>query len=333
MFSSITLIAAFALGPGSPTAHAAELELWSITDFGDDGALDGQDGWTAGWDEDPWVVYGGIAYSSTDEGTDGQTYGEGTALDNWIVRGDDGEDIRLSAEMFNEDDDALGVVLHRSADDTFYLLVRSGDDGPAPAGRVDEPSLILIRVEGGDGEVLASEATGQQSEEFSLSVSFDDGAIVASLDGQTLIEVDDPDPLPAGTAGFYAYNAGYDGGGSNTNAGATGITLYGLDEDDDGVVDDQDNCEETANPGQDDEDVDGIGNLCDDDYGENPGDSGGGDDTGDVGGPTDRPIKLSPGGCSCSSGPSTTSWGMALPLMGLLALRRRSPKPRRCPTS
>ncbi|SHI41662.1 choice-of-anchor B family protein [Algibacter luteus] len=45
-----------------------------------------------------------------------------------------------------------------------------------------------------------------------------------------------------------------------------GNTCDDNDDDDDGVLDVDDNCPLVANPDQDDDDNDGIGNLCDDDY-------------------------------------------------------------------
>ena len=55
----------------------------------------------------------------------------------------------------------------------------------------------------------------------------------------------------------------------------------GGDSDGDGVCDNQDNCDFTANPDQADNDGDGIGNVCDDTPNGNPCANNGGDSDGD----------------------------------------------------
>ncbi|HCH64781.1 MAG TPA: hypothetical protein DFR83_18385, partial [Deltaproteobacteria bacterium] len=87
----------------------------------------------------------------------------------------------------------------------------------------------------------------------------------------------DSSPLPAGATGVYAYDSGY---GDNFLITAFGsLELYAYDDDNDGVIDDNDNCESVANPDQSDRDRDGIGAACDsDDGGGDGGDDGGGDD-------------------------------------------------------
>ena len=90
----------------------------------------------------------------------------------------------------------------------------------------------------------------------------------------------DSDPLPAGSIGFYAYNiGGIEDGDDYTFFGEVDVFAY--DDDDDGVMDDEDNCEDVANEDQQDLDGDGIGSACDDDEGsgdESAGSDGGGGD-------------------------------------------------------
>ncbi len=54
-------------------------------------------------------------------------------------------------------------------------------------------------------------------------------------------------------------------GAYDIGADEFGATSPPVDTDNDGIVDDQDNCPNTANPTQDDADNDGIGDVCDDD--------------------------------------------------------------------
>jgi hypothetical protein len=86
------------------------------------------------------------------------------------------------------------------------------------------------------------------------------------------------------------------------------------DDDDDGIPDDSDNCEFTANEDQADSDDDGVGDACTEGFGDDSGGSGY-DDEGNV--------QLN-GGCGCSwTGGAPMVPALLIPLMGLVATRRR----------
>ena len=105
--------------------------------------------------------------------------------------------------------------------------------------------------------------------------------------------------------------------------------MRSIDEDDDGVIDDEDNCEEDANPDQADDDGDGTGDACDPDFGDDTGgDSGdtGGDsgdtnsrDTDDSDSDAFANESLTGAKCGCDASGGFAAW----PLLALLFLRTR----------
>lgn len=307
------------------------IPAWDDEGWGNaDEVLVGQGEWIGGYDDDPWYVGGdGVLYALTDAGTNDTgfgEYGDGGAADNWVTRGD-GPDITqgyVLADWFSEDDDTVGVVSNLNGrGDAFYLLVLTADSAPPPVDGVDGGTLLLLRVEGGDADVLeAVDAESPEENAFELGLSVNNGVVSGWFDGEVLIEVEDGDPLPGGLAGVYSYNAGYDGGGwGNTNVGVEQLEVGWIDDDGDGEPDDSDNCEDVANADQSDEDSDGIGDACDPDFGGGDDTGGGGDDTGgdnNNGGGAD----IKAGGCGCSS-QAPAGGALAWLLLAGAALRRR----------
>jgi MYXO-CTERM domain-containing protein len=310
--------------------HAGEIEAWSIDDFGQDNYMAGEDGWSAGYEDDPWYAYEGQAYSLTDDGDGTESYGEGGAADNWLIRGEAIQQVSVRAEWSSQDDDTVGIVSNHNGSNSFYLLAYTENSAPPPLQTVNNgAALILMRVEKGEPEVLERVRSdfATNTNEFTLEV--DDGVITVSLNGDTSFSVEDPDPLGAGKVGMYAYNSGQDQGGNVTYCWFSAMEVSYVDEDDDGVADDEDNCEDVSNPGQADWNDNGIGDACgdpppqDEDTGEPQG--------GDTGGPgdTDLPpgviggnVELEVIGCGCSSSPKRSGLPMVA-LLGLAALLRR----------
>lgn len=303
-------------------AAAGTVEAWGYTegDWGDpETALIDNEGWENGYREDSWyVTQAGNAASITDDNVNDQgfgEYGDGEAQDNWVINGVEVEDVLIEAGLFNYDNDTVGIVSHHNGDDTFYLLIHTADSAPPPVEAVNGGTVLLLRIEGGEPEVLADAGVDLDiGEVHEFEWSINDGEIKVSINGREVLEVSDGDPLPAGLQGLFAYDSGWDG---QTYCGATDLIVSYQDDDDDGVPDDEDNCEQVDNPDQEDADGDGLGDACDE--GE------GGDDTGPDGGSDDGSVNLTPGPpCGCTSSPASGAPLVGLLLLGLVARRRRS---------
>lgn len=348
------------------TAFAADIvPYFTYDDYPDGEAMDGTDGWVSGFEEDPWFGYISestgrtyvLPYTDTDSGEYPGDWGDGGAMDNWLVNRDvQVEDGVIRSYFFSYDDDTLGLVFNQSDPNNYYLLIMVGDGGDDPLGR-GGPYTAIVKISGGAAEVLADTRDTYEIEPEALSafsLRVDDGEILFSFwetwDDDWADETDWPTPdwtldatdgapLAAGAAGFYSYNAG---GWERETAVLFGAAwVWQVDEDVDGVADDDDNCEEVSNADQADADGDSIGDACDEDGGNDTGgDSGGGDegggDSGDDGGGDEGggdgsgldpdalgDYKLT--SCACSStGGVPTGIGWISAVLGLVFVRRRA---------
>jgi hypothetical protein len=282
----------FTMTFSTPNAFADPIPAWDRTEFGDDEDLVGHDGWIGGYsDDDWWTGYGEdksgewwgqdpidpswdswITCPLTDDG-DG-SFGSGQSVDNWVIRGEYIQQGVANVTFRTTDDDTVGLVLNHDGDDTFYLFAVSVDQKPPGTDAVDDgANAFVLRVENGDTRLLGSFSIDWTDDTRDLSGQVNNNDITISIDGETRT-FEDADPLNAGQAGFYTYNAGqigYDDSSGDwgdeepyTYACYGSIDVGFVDEDDDGVADDIDNCEETANTDQADADADGVGDACDD---------------------------------------------------------------------
>lgn len=323
----------------APAAAQDVEEVWSFSDYPVGERVVGSDGWFGGYDEDGWYGYQGeqqrYALPVTDH--DGGSWGSGDAIDNWIVNEDAavGDGIVISS-IYSEDDDSIGLVFGWTSETDFYLLLMTGSgrsEGSSPLG--DGVYTVLAHIQDGDAEILDMV---EESYEFyqlqAVMLAVNDGQVYGAVwpdtdtDGSPNFELSatDGDPMEGiGLSGFYSYNAGYEGESRNSNVYFGAIGVFGFDDDSDGVIDDDDNCEFTANEDQADADGDGIGTACDDDEGGGD-DGGGGDDTGDDTGDSESGAgtpEFKPGLCQggCSAGGLTGGLGLAF--FGALFARRR----------
>lgn len=333
---AFALLTALAL----PALAQDVVDVWTYTEYPVGESLHGQDGWSSGYLDDDWYGYQGqqqrYALPATDD--NGGTWGDGGPHDNWFVNEDAevGDGILISS-VYSEDDDTIGLVLRWQDPENYLLFLMTGTgqrDGSGPIGDGVFAALVEIR----DGEATVLDQVEDSYDRYALhavAVGANDDQVFALLWADTDTD-DDPvielsasgvEDFGIGLGGFYAYDAGYDGGGNNTNVFFGGVGVVAYDTDEDGVIDDEDNCEDVSNADQADLDGDGIGSACDDDEGAEDdgggtgggGDVGGGDGGADTAGDKDLEITA----CAGCNGAGGAAGGVLAIGLAALATRRR----------
>lgn len=258
-------------------SYAGTLNLWVRDTFPMQGDIAGTDGWTNGYERDPWRGSRGgeqlwPATDQDNEDSGGNGYGSGWAADNWLIRGIPFTQGGIFADLGNGDDDTVGLVINHNGSDAFYLAAHTEDDAPPPVDFVRDATIFLLRVRGGQAELLQRVEAPSLRSTVEMSLERNGDQIRVIYDGDVVIDLVDDAPLGPGKVGVYSYNSGFEGFTDDT-AYYELLRAFVFDDDDDGVYDDIDNCELTANPDQLDRDNDGEGDLCDATPGDPPDDT------------------------------------------------------------
>ena len=242
------------------SASAGTIESYYYDQFGY-GSIANK-GWTTGYSGDPWYSDGGQVYSSSDANVGDSA----EALHNYAVRGDFIEQGAVRARFRNDDDDTIGVVMNCHGR-YYYIVGHTEDSAPPPLTAVNTPTIFLIKVEDSTPTLLESVSTTSldPSHWNDFYVYIDNGVITVVFNGIDVLSYTDSSPLAAGQYGIYAYDSGFAEWDADTNAYFDDVGAYFVDEDNDQVADDLDNCESIYNPDQTDRNENGIGDECDSD--------------------------------------------------------------------
>ncbi len=258
-------------------AHAADLtvldedfDAYTTTSFS------GTAGWTTGYSSDTWstYLYGGV-YAKTDDDSSSGTWGSGYAQDNHLTyRSDTFSDFTYYADVFQNDDDGIGLVIRMSSSANYYLILFcGGNDCPAASNGRSSTSLsegtYLYSISGGSGTLVDSGSALDTGEVVGVKVvaSGSDIDVWADNDNDGSYETSEllidasTSTHTSGYVGLYCYNNGSRTGGCYFDNAVVTVA----DTDSDGVADEDDNCPSTSNSSQADSDGDGTGDACDTD--------------------------------------------------------------------
>ena len=225
---------------------SAAAATWSYTFDGDDATFSGTDGWESQYCDDPWTtaLNGGVC-PTTDDGCNveqctqnsncGYNWGywkqwgqciQSDPLDNHLTYGPKTwADYIFSADMRNDDDDTFGFVFRYMNSGQFYLFLVSRDIAPLPNLGCGHNlyGAALYRIEDSDGTVLgtAEGVVYEPGQVHKVRITVQGAHITVEFDAdhdgmlssnEVVFDLDDPDPLPAGQVGFYAWDNGAAGG-------------------------------------------------------------------------------------------------------------------------
>ena len=226
MMTGLALLTALSL----PAFAQDVVDVWSYTDYPDEETLDGVDGWSSGYSDDEWYGYEGelqrYALPLTDD--NGGTWGDGGPYDIWLINDEAvvGDGILVSS-VYSEDDDSIGLVLRWQDPDNYLLFIMTGT-GRAEGSSPIEDGVYAALVEIRDGEANVLDDVSDSYDQYNLhafAVGANDDEVFALLWAE-LDTSDDPiielsatgvDDIGIGLGGFYAYDAGYDGGGGGNS--------------------------------------------------------------------------------------------------------------------
>ncbi|MBR58792.1 MAG: hypothetical protein CMH54_12325 [Myxococcales bacterium] len=224
--------------------------------------------------------------------------GSSDPLDNHITIGSkEWDNYRYQVRFRNSDNDTMGVVFRYQNTGNFLMFIMSNDRAPVPLDTCaeDVEGSWLVRVaqtnpeEPGISEIIAGTNSSYDEDEVHLlTVEVEYAQIRVWLDGDLptgsepenlIFDVEDddlPENLFRGQIGLFAFDNGtsqgpcgaenacwFDDIRVTTLGGSTGPV--DIDTDEDGILDNDDNCPDTPNPLQRDLDEDGKGDACDDD--------------------------------------------------------------------
>jgi cysteine-rich repeat protein len=209
-------------------------------------AFSGTDGWQSSYCDDPWTtaLNGGV-FPTTDDGcgipndqcswnykcdyqfgywTQGGQCIESDPFDNHLTFGDTSwTDYTLTAQLRNDDDDSVGVTVRYANSGQFYLFMMAHDQVPEfdHGCNLDYSGAALIRVQDSNPELLAVDpATFELGAITGVRVTVQGASIKAWVDwngdgnyqpSELLFDVVDPDALPAGKVGLWAFENGATG--------------------------------------------------------------------------------------------------------------------------
>jgi hypothetical protein len=301
----------------------------------------GTDGWVSGYNADRWTTawfadYGEVNPTTDDSG--GQWSGNG-AINNHLCQEDEGpwRNASVEAQFIAMDDDALGLVIRKSASATFYLFFMSNHSMP-PAGSggesVYEEGAFLYRVEDGYADQVATSNTSYEVQggnewgyqrfrieavDDTITAYYADDESGPWTGGTEILSWTDPSPLPEGHVGLYSYNSGE----TNGNVGFRYPLVQLADSDSDGTPDDQEGTgdDDDDDTTDDDDDVSDDDDATDDDD-----DATDDDDSAQAGDDDDLVLIQNANDCGCrqatTAGTGSAVMGLLL-MAGALVLRRR----------